>query len=147
MHHNWIEITTQLHQAGYRMTPQRQMILEAIRENGGHTTTEEIYEQVHAKAPAVNLATVYRTVDFLRELRLITELHVGGKTYYEIVSETPHHHLICRACGYTEQIEHRLVEALFTKIEEEQKFTIETDHLALVGLCDHCRQQSNQPNS
>lgn len=145
MHEDWVEITAQLHQAGYRMTPQRQLILEAIRENGGHTTTEEIYEQVHAKAPAVNLATVYRTVDFLRELRLVTELHVGGKTYYEIVGDAPHHHLICRGCGYIEQIDHTLVETLFSKIEEDQKFMVETDHLALVGLCAHCRNHASQP--
>ena len=91
---------------GFRVTPQRQLILEAIYESGGHTTPEEIYERVHAKAPAVNLATIYRTVDFLRELRLITEMHVGGKTYYEIAGEAPHHHLVCRRCGHVEQIDH-----------------------------------------
>lgn len=123
---------------GFRVTPQRQLILEAIYESGGHTTPEEIYERVHAKAPAVNLATIYRTVDFLRELRLITEMHVGGKTYYEIAGEAPHHHLVCRRCGHVEQIDHTTVVGLFARIEEEQQFKVETDHLALVGLCKHC---------
>ena len=66
---------------GFRVTPQRQLILEAIYESGGHTTPEEIYERVHAKAPAVNLATIYRTVDFLRELRFEQSLLLVHKTH------------------------------------------------------------------
>ena len=126
---------------GFRATPQRQLILEAIYESGGHTTPEEIYERVHAKASAVNLATIYRTVDFLRELRLITEMYISGKTYYEIAGEAPHHHLICRGCGYIEQIDHAAIVGLFDRIEHEQQFKVETNHLALVGLCKQCFAQ------
>ncbi|CAN5373159.1 transcriptional repressor [soil metagenome] len=132
---NWV---SRMRDHGFRVTPQRQLILDAIYESGGHTTPEEIYERVHAKAPAVNLATIYRTVDFLRELRLITEMHYGGKTYYEIAGEAPHHHLVCRCCGHIEQIDHATVVGLFTRIEHEQQFKVETDHLALVGVCSNC---------
>jgi Fur family ferric uptake transcriptional regulator len=141
---NWV---SRMRDQGFRVTPQRQLILDAIYESGGHTTPEEIYERVHAKAPAVNLATIYRTVDFLRELRLITEMSISGKTYYEIAGEAPHHHLVCRCCGHIEQIDHATVVGLFTHIEQEQQFKVETDHLALVGLCRHCREQATPATS
>ncbi|MFN8487340.1 MAG: Fur family transcriptional regulator [Caldilineaceae bacterium] len=143
MTHHTSDYLTLLRDRGFRVTPQRQMILDAICESGGHTTPEEIYERVHAKAPAVNLATVYRTVTFLSELRLITEMHVSGKTYYEIAGEAPHHHLVCRKCGHTEQIDHATIAELFERIALEQQFKVETDHLALVGLCKHCQPGQN----
>lgn len=139
MSHQTIDYANLMRERGFRVTPQRQMILDAICEGGGHLTPDAIYERVHVKAPAVNRATVYRTVTFLNDLRLITEMHVGGKTYYEIAGNDPHHHLICRTCGMVEQIGHDTVDSLFRKIEREQGFQVETDHLALKGLCKHCR--------
>lgn len=147
MTHHTSNYETLLREHGFRVTPQRQLILDAICAGGGHTMPEEIYQRVHAKAPAVNLATVYRTVAFLRDLHLVTELRVGDKTYYEIVGEAPHHHLICRRCGKTEQIRHEAVKALFTQIEHEQKFLVETDHLALIGLCKVCRATETSSGS
>ena len=143
MTHHTSDYLTMLRDRGFRVTPQRQMILDAICESGSHTTPEEIYERIHAKAPAINLATVYRTVAFLSELRLITEMHVGGKTYYEIVGEAPHHHLVCRKCGHTEQIDHATIADLFERIAADQQFKVETDHLALVGLCKYCQPVKN----
>jgi len=143
MTHHTSDYLTLLRDRGFRVTPQRQMILDAICESGGHTTPEEIYERIHAKAPAINLATVYRTVAFLSELRLITEMHVGGKTYYEIAGEAPHHHLVCRKCGHAEQIDHATIADLFERIAADQQFKVETDHLALVGLCKYCQPTKN----
>lgn len=143
MTHHTLDYLTLMRNRGFRVTPQRQMILDAICESGGHITPEEIYERVHAKAPAVNLATVYRTVAFLTELRLITEIHMSGKTYYEMAGEAPHHHLVCRKCGHIEQIDHVTIAELFDRIAQDQEFKVETDHLALVGLCKHCQAEQS----
>ena len=97
---------------GYRLTPQRQVILEAVRRAGDHVTPEQVYETVHAQQPAISRATIYRTLDFLCEQRLITAMHWGGQMYYEIAGETPHHHLICRTCGGLEEIDRALIELL-----------------------------------
>jgi len=145
MSHQTIDYANLMRERGFRVTPQRQMILDAICEGGGHLTPDAIYERVHVKAPAVNRATVYRTVTFLNDLRLITEMHVGSKTYYEVAGHDPHHHLICRTCGAVEQIGHDTVAALFKKIEREQGFVVETDHLALVGLCKQCCATEKHP--
>lgn len=144
MTHHTSNYEALMREQGYRVTPQRQLILDAICFGGGHTTVEEIYQRVHATAPAVNPATIYRTVTWLRELRLVTETRIGDKTYYEIAGETPHHHLVCRVCGKVEQMSHDTVRGLFATIEREQQFTVETNHLALVGVCQQCHTAQRQ---
>jgi Fur family ferric uptake transcriptional regulator len=130
---------------GFRVTPQRQLILDAIRASGGHTTPDEIYERVHAQVPAVNRATVYRTLDFLLELGLVTTAHVKeNQVIYELARPTPHHHLICQRCDHIEQLNHDLIAPLFADIERAYHFTINTDHLVLFGLCDECRSREDR---
>jgi Fur family ferric uptake transcriptional regulator len=127
---------------GFRFTPQRQLILGAMRECGGHTTPDEIYERVHAKVPAINRTTVYRTLEFLLAIGVVTTAHIKeNRVIYELAPPTPHHHLICRRCDHTEQVEHGLVAPLFHTLEQTFHFTIQTDHLVLFGLCDRCRSQ------
>jgi Fur family ferric uptake transcriptional regulator len=124
---------------GFRVTPQRQAILDAICEGGGHTTPEEIYRRVHAKAPAINRATVYRTLDFLCDLRLVVAMRVGDHTYYEIAGERPHHHLVCRSCGAIIQLDSTLLEGLVASIDKTHHFYVDMDHVGLFGLCEDCR--------
>ncbi|HLF27563.1 MAG TPA: Fur family transcriptional regulator [Anaerolineae bacterium] len=140
MTHQHTNYTARMRERGFRVTPQRQLILDAICEGGGHTTPEEIYRRVQAKSPAINRATVYRTLDFLCELRLVVAVQIGGHTFYEIAGEAPHHHLICRRCNKVEEIGHDTLKALFAKIEREQQFLVDMDHLALFGLCKRCSQ-------
>jgi Fur family ferric uptake transcriptional regulator len=128
-----------IREMGYRVTPQRQMILEVVRQRGGHTTAVEVYEQLQAKVPALNQATVYRTLDFLCELRLVAKTEINGQSVYEIVEEERHHHLVCRQCGQIEKLaDHHLVD-LSQHLLEEHGFKAELDHLAIPGLCVHCQ--------
>jgi len=129
-----------MHERGFRNTLQRQFILEALRESKGHTTAEEVVERVQAKAAPVNRATVYRTLDFLCEQRLVVAANIGGQTVYELAGEEPHHHLVCLNCGAQEPLEHGTVEPFFAKIERENGFVVQTNHLALFGLCRQCRE-------
>ncbi len=139
-HYRW-DYAALMRERGFRVTPQRELILDAICEGDGHTTPDEIYARVRAKTPHVNRATVYRNLDFLCEMRLVVAAQIGGHMVYEIAGDTPHHHLICRNCDRVEQISHETVKALFDKIEREQKFTVDMDHLALFGLCQKCRRK------
>jgi Fur family ferric uptake transcriptional regulator len=125
---------------GFRVTPQRQLILDAICAGGGHTTLEEIYARVHCQAPAVNRATVYRTLDFLLKLRLVVAADLGGgRTVYEIAGEVPHHHLVCRACGACQELPHTAVQRLMARVARDQSFQIDMDHITLFGLCAECQ--------
>ena len=134
-----VDFAAQLHSQGYRLTSQRQLILEAIRRADDHVTPEQVYMTIHRRNPAISRATIYRTLDFLCEMRLIHALHWGGQMYYEITTDQPHHHLICHACGGMEECQPDLLQVLFEAVEKKHRFTIDMDHLALFGLCQHCR--------
>ena len=127
------DFAIRLHAQGYRLTPQRQLILEAVRQADDHVTPDEVYEKVHRRNPAISRATIYRTLGFLCEQRLIHALYWGGQMYYEFADEQPHHHLVCRACGGMIECEHNLLQLLFEAVEKKHRFTIDMDHVALFG--------------
>jgi Fur family ferric uptake transcriptional regulator len=125
---------------GYRMTPQREMILEAIHDSG-HMTADEIYQQVHAKSPAVNLATVYRTLELLKELHLVCAIDTGeGCVHYELAGSQPHHHLVCEACGQTLELDRDVLMPLERELCKRYGFQVNLNHLALFGLCPECQK-------
>lgn len=132
---------------GFRFTPQRQYILDAICESGGHITPDDIYRRVKAKLPTVNRATVYRNVDFLCEIRLVVAAQIGRKMYYEMADSDPHHHLVCRNCNDIVEIKHNTVKGLFSKIQREASFQVDMDHLVLFGLCEHCQKTETHTNA
>ncbi len=140
MSHDMTVIASRLRQAGYRVTPQRQLILDAICELGGHVTPEEVYEQVKAITPSLNRATVYRTLHFLGERRLITVTQLrDGRFGYELASEAPHHHLVCQQCEASIEIPHTMLGQLFSQVEAEYDFAIDMNHISFFGLCAQCR--------
>jgi Fur family transcriptional regulator, ferric uptake regulator len=133
------DFAARLHSQGYRLTPQRQLILETVRRANDHVTPDQVYMAVHRQHPAISRATIYRTLDFLCEMHLIHALYWGGQMYYEITDEQPHHHLVCRACGGMEDCEINLLKTLFEAVEKKHHFVIDMDHVALFGLCQQCR--------
>ena len=140
MSHQNSDYARLMHERGFRVTPQRQLILDAICESGGHAAPEAVYARVRQRSPAVNRATIYRNLDYLCAMHLVTSTDVGqGGKVYEIACEAPHHHLVCRECGDVIQIDHSLAKAFFSRIKRTYDFTVETDHLALFGLCGKCR--------
>ena len=120
------------------MTPQRLLLLDAICEGKGHTTFDQIYERVKTKAPGINPATVYRTLDFLCELRLVVSAEIDGDTVYELASETPHHHLVCRHCGSVQKLTDFHFQDLRDHLWQEHGFRADLDHQAITGLCAGC---------
>jgi Fur family ferric uptake transcriptional regulator len=130
-----------IRQGGFRLTLQRRAIYQAVVESGGHLGVEEVYQQVKVRLPTINLATVYRTLNFLCERRILVAADVGGRNWvFELAGEKPHHHLVCRTCGKVERIEQEEVQALVDQVEREHDFLIDMDHMALFGLCNDCRE-------
>ncbi len=130
---------------GFRVTPQRRAILQAVIEGGGHSSIDEVYQRVRASLPGTNLATVYRGLNFLCEMRLLVAADVGGRNWvFELAGEKPHHHLVCRTCGKVERIEQEEVQVLINRVEVEHEFFIDMDHMALFGLCKACRKKGIQ---
>ncbi len=132
-----------LRERGHKATPQRLMILSALRHADGHLTAADIYDQVLQDYPYVDISTVYRTLSVLRELRLVSETDMGtGDTTYEWLREQRrHHHLICRDCGAVASLDHRYLENLGAEILAESGFRPDIDHFAIFGLCAACQSR------
>lgn len=144
MSHNTWDYVTFLRERGYRMTPQRQIMMDAICEARGHTTLPEIFERVQQKAPAINQATVYRTLHFLLNMGLIVKAEIApGETVYEIAGRSPHHHLLCRACHHEVEIDAQPMAALQAEIQQRYGFVIDAAHLIFTGLCTHCQAEQS----
>lgn len=133
--------TETLREQGYRLTPQRLMILAAIHASEHHISAEEIYAQVHAKYPNVNISTVYRTLELLKELELVTETDLGGgKFRYHSVEKGHHHHLICKKCGHIFELDDSVLKPVEGTILRKYGFKADLSHLAVFGNCVQCQE-------
>jgi len=133
------DIVTKLSKQGYRLTPQRLMILSAIENSANHISAEEIYAQVIDKYPHVNISTVYRTLELLKRLGLVTETDLGGgRVRYHPAEKGHHHHLVCRQCGTIIDLDGALLSPLKSALLREYKFSADLRHLAIFGRCVKC---------
>lgn len=141
------DLATQLlRNAGQRATPQRITVLESLVEAEEHLTADQVFSQVSDRLPAMTLSTVYRTLERLRDIGLVTETDLGeGVRHFELLDSEPHHHLICQRCGHMFDLADSAVETLREQIVRDYGFTPRIDHLAVFGLCAHCRAACSAP--
>jgi len=133
------DIVKKLTEQGYRLTPQRVMIVSAIENSDGHISAEEIYAQVAAKYPQVNVSTVYRTLELLKRLGLVTETDFGeGRVRYHPAGKGHHHHLVCTECGTVIDLDESQLSSLQSMLLREYKFIADLKHLAIFGRCAKC---------
>jgi Fur family transcriptional regulator, ferric uptake regulator len=128
-----------LKEKGYRLTPQRLMVLELLHETDNHLSAVEIVSRVQARYPCVNKSTVYRTLDLLKELGLVTETELGGDTLFYHHAEKGHHHLICAVCGEAIEVGDDIFATLEATLRDRFGFTADLKHLAIQGRCANCR--------
>lgn len=128
-----------LRSSGHRLTPQRQLVLEAVV-GLGHATPDEILIEVQRTAQAVNASTVYRTLDLLEELGLVTHAHLGhGAPTFHPVTDDPHIHLVCSRCHGIEEVETTMLATLADELTRSRGFSVDVGHVALTGLCSTCQ--------
>lgn len=140
MSHLEQNVTEQIRKQGFRMTPQRQMILDVVCERGEHVTANDVIVAVQEQSPAMNRATVYRVLQFFCDLQLVTRTEINGQAVYELARETPHHHLVCRVCGQVLDLPNHYFEPLAAQLLVDHAFHAELNHLAISGMCAHCRE-------
>jgi Fur family ferric uptake transcriptional regulator len=129
----------ELRARGYRVTPQRQLVLEAVAKLE-HASPEEIWADVQQTASGVNISTIYRTLELLEQLGLVTHTHLGhGAPRYHMAAEADHVHLVCSTCGRITQIPPDAVDALVTALDENNGFQTDLGHLTVYGRCATCR--------
>jgi Fe2+ or Zn2+ uptake regulation protein len=142
MHHLVKASNEELRKRGYRLTPQRHMILSVIQEADGHLSIEQITERVQKLNPYVNLSTIYRTLELVRELGLVRENHLPGEQpHFEAAEGTAHHHLVCRSCHAVTHLEDTLLGTLHEQLQKEFHFHNVTLDLVAAGYCQTCWQK------
>ena len=133
------DLISKLSEQGYRLTPQRMMVLSAIENSNDHISAEEIYAQVVAKYSHVNISTIYRTLELLNRLGLVTETDLGGgRVRYHPAGKGHHHHLVCQECGKVIDLDETVLYPLKKVLLQEYKFSADLRHLAIFGRCADC---------
>ncbi len=124
------------------MTPQRQLVLDAVRDLG-HATPEQICARVQQAAPAVNITTIYRTLDLLERIGLVRHTHLGHGAPSYSEQEHQHVHLVCHHCGAVSEAPRDLLDGLTTRLRAESGFELDVTHLALSGMCRSCQEATD----
>jgi Fur family transcriptional regulator, ferric uptake regulator len=129
-----------LRRRGYRITPQRATIIAALAHTHDHLTAEQVFGQVSDRSNAVNLATVYRTLDLLVDEGLANRIVLrGGQAVYSSDLHGPHLHLVCRRCGHTLAVEAEVLAPLTLALAQQHRFSLDLQHLSLGGVCQQCQ--------
>ena len=148
MHTKFIEAgNEQLRKHGYRLTPQRHMILSVIEEAAEHVNIEQITARVQERNPYVSLSTVYRTLELFESLNLVRQVHLPGEQqpHYEPAQEgDAHSHLVCRRCHITIHLDETLLGDLQEHIQAQFHFHGLTLDLTAAGYCTECWQYMQQ---
>ena len=130
-----------LNRAGKRVTHQRVLIMEIIRQGKGHLDADEIYRQARKTEPRLSLSTVYRTLRMMKKLDLVEELHFDeNHHHYEVKPSAEHHHLVCLGCGRVIEFDYPLSHYLQKKVPEAKDFDITETEVRMSGYCAECRR-------
>jgi Fur family transcriptional regulator, ferric uptake regulator len=132
---------------GIRITAQRRAVIEVIQEAREHLDAVSLLQLARARYPKIDRATIYRTIDLLKKLRLVDELDLmhleGEKHFYEVKTTREHVHLACFRCGRIEEFSSPLFEQLKSEIGAEAGFKIRVTRLEVGGTCRDCAAQDN----
>lgn len=133
------QLVQTLKERGHRLTPQRQLILEAIEAAEGHVSAETVHARVAAQFPQVNISTVYRTLELLQNLGLVTHTHFDdGIALYHLAEDSHHQHMVCRQCGSEREIDVRELGPLDQHLRAQYGFRADLAHFAIIGTCQSC---------
>ncbi|NHI83602.1 MAG: transcriptional repressor [Candidatus Thorarchaeota archaeon] len=133
------DITLELHSRGYRATPQRLSIYDAIWNAGDHPTVAQIHECAVKRDPTISLATVYKTLQLLTNIGLIREMASRDDSMrYDSVVDS-HINLVCSKCGEVEDFECDKIESIVAAISSQTNFLVSSQSFEVYGVCSKCR--------
>jgi Fur family ferric uptake transcriptional regulator len=146
MNDKTVSFKEQLKEKGYKLTTQRQAVLDAItKHEGKHLSSEEIYEIVKESYPDIGLATIYRTLLLLDRMELVYKLDLDdGCNRYELNKHNEdhrHHHLICMLCGDVAEVQDDLLESLEDEILKKNHFKVKDHRVKFYGYCEKCSSE------
>ena len=136
------DITSKLLELGYRLTPQRMMVVSAIENSDDHLSAEEIHAQVVSQYPHVNISTVYRTLELLKRLGLVAETDLGnGRVRYYPAGKGKYQQLICQQCGKTINLDDAMLTSMGNMLFRQYRFNPDLKRLSIFGRCAECQKK------
>ena len=135
----WADVRDRLHARGLRWTPQRRILIEVLGHTDGHVTGAELVERCRAVDPGTIPSTVYRTLDVLEELGLLSHSHAAdGREEFHVLPAEAHGHLHCIGCGTTWEIDADEAGLLVETLARRRAFAVDLSHLSIAGRCTGC---------
>ena len=136
------ELVNSLREEGFRITPQRIAIVEYLLKTDDHPSAEHIHKIVQKKYPMVSLSTVYKTLDLLKEKKLVNEIKVEGEARFDAHTDE-HINLVCMNCGKIDDIDEDSIKEIQTKVARKSKYVILKSNFELFGYCNNCKSKFN----
>ena len=144
----WSGIPDRLRARGLRWTPQRRVLVEVLSKTDGHVTGAELVERCRELDPGTIPSTVYRTLDVLEELGVLSHSHgADGREEFHVLPDSEHGHLHCRRCGAQWELmaDDPAVVAAVEAFDTQRGFAVDVSHLAMIGLCAACQAEGSAP--
>ena len=127
--------------AGLRVTNQRALLLEIIRQGEGHLDAYELYRRAHERQPRLSLSTVYRALQKFKKLGLVEEVHFDeAHHHYEAKQSSEHYHLVCLGCGRVIEFHYPLARQVKQNVPDAKDFDIVNTEVRVTGYCFRCRR-------
>ena len=145
----WLDIPDRLRARGLRWTPQRRVLVEVLSQTDGHVTGADLIERCRALDPGTIPSTVYRTLDVLEDLGVLSHSHgAEGREEFHVLPDTEHGHLYCQHCGRQWELaaNDTAVIAAVDAFAAERGFAVDVSHLTMIGLCAACQQSAADPS-
>ena len=139
------EAVETLREQGYRLTPQRLLVLSIVAQGGGHMGVDEVFRLAKEAYPYMDIATVYRTLHLLKRLGVVTEVAIGDRLHYELTDPNGrHHHMVCQVCNGAFNLSPHYLEEFRETLVREFGFEPDLEHFAVSGVCATCSAQKSE---
>jgi Fur family peroxide stress response transcriptional regulator len=138
---NFEQLLNKLRVLDYRLTPQRIELVRLITNSKDHPNAAQLFEQVKVNFPTISFATVYKTLDLLKELDEVVEISLHADNHFDAIRPYPHPHLICTSCNTIMDGELQApIQALIDEIQRVSGYQIHRQQLIFYGLCPDCQK-------
>jgi Fur family ferric uptake transcriptional regulator len=142
------EVINTLRDQGYRLTPQRMLILSVVAEGDGHLGVDEVFRRAKESYEYMDIATVYRTLHLLKGLGVVTEVAIDDRLHYELTDPTgPHHHMVCKDCNGAFNLNPGHLEEFQNTLLQRFGFEPDLEHFTVTGRCSECRSQDTKKSA
>lgn len=134
------QIVTSLREEGHRITPQRIAIMDYLLNTEEHPSADLIHATVKKRYPTVSLSTVYKTLDLLKERKIVNEIDVDGGSRFDAHIDE-HINLVCLNCGKIEDVDEKGLKNIQVKVARKSEYLIIKGSFEMHGYCSKCKSK------